>query len=251
MTKINNYLSLPARTQKPRESGLTCIHDVQLNRAELTYLLDDFSSYLDVAKLGIGTAYVTPHLKDKIGVYKKFDIDVYFGGTLFEKFYHQNKVNEYKQFLENMGISTVEISCGTIDLSLEERVYLVEDFKSNFTVLSEVGSKDAEKIMPPSVWIHEMKTLLNAGCKYVIAEGRDSGTAGLYRPNGELRSGLAAEIFNEIPKDKVIFEAPTNQCQMFFINHVGANVNLGNVKPQDLLVLETQRQGLRSETFYN
>jgi phosphosulfolactate synthase len=144
----------------------------------------------------------------------------------------------------------VEISMGTIDIELEERVNLVKEFSQDFEVLSEIGSKDGEAIMPPSVWINELNTLLDAGCKYVITEGRNSGTAGVYRPSGEIRTGLIADIITSVPAEKIIFEAPQPKAQMFFINQVGANVNLGNVNPNDLLLLEAQRCGLRSETFF-
>ena len=244
------YLNLPIRYKKPRSCGITSLHDISCSLGELRYILEDYSSFVDLAKLGVGTAAIIPNLKEKIQVYKSFNIDVYFGGTLFEKFYYQNKLDKYKKVLESFEISIVEISTGTIDISLEERLVLVEDFSKNFEVFSEVGCKDSNKIMPPSEWIKEIKSFLSAGCKYVITEGRNSGNAGLYRPNGELRTGLISDIITTLGYEKLIFEAPNSESQNYFINLLGANVNLGNIAPKDILLLESQRQGLRSETFF-
>ena len=247
---MQKYLSLPNRTVKPRTFGLTCVHDVQYSIGQLKNILTDYSDYIDIAKLGVGAAYVTPRLSEKIKLYTSFGVKVYFGGTLFEKFYYQKKLSEYKAYLKEYDIDTLEISTGTIDISLEERIDLVKEFSSEFNVFSEIGSKDGEAIMPPSVWIHELNSLLDAGCNYVITEGRNSGTAGVYRPSGEIRTGLIADILSSVPVDRIIFEAPQPKAQMFFINQIGANVNLGNVNPHDLLLLEAQRVGLRSETFF-
>jgi len=245
-----DYLTLPERTSKPRTNGLTCVHDVQYSIGQLKNILNDYSEYIDVAKLGVGSAYVTPNLEEKIKLYNSFGVRVYFGGTLFEKFYYQEKLDLYKEFMKKFDISMVEISTGTIEIPLERRIELVKEFSSEFTVLSEIGSKDGEAIMPPSVWIHELNSLLEAGCAYVITEGRNSGTAGVYRPSGEIRTGLIADIIATVPAERIIFEAPQSKAQMFFINQVGSNVNLGNINPGDLLLLEAQRVGLRSETFF-
>lgn len=245
-------LSLPKRETKPRHHGLTSIHDVGIPIGELRNILEDYSSYLDIAKIGVGSAYITPNLPEKISLYKDYNVDVYFGGTLFEKAYSQHKTEEYFKYLKEMNISLVEVSCGTIDLTIDERLEIImKAIKYDFQVLAEVGSKDAETIMSPSVWILEMGTLLKAGCKYVITEGRDSASAGLFRANGEVRAGLLTDMLDHIDAKKIIFEAPTTTSQMYFINTVGANVNLGNVSPRDLLILESQRQSLRCETFNN
>ena len=247
---LNKSLTLPSRTAKPRKVGVTSIHDVMLTRAHLIDIIEDHHSFLDVAKLGVGSAYVTPYLTEKIKTYTDYNVKVYFGGTLFEKFYAQNKLDSYLEFLDANAITTLEISCGTIELPLGDRIELVKSLSEKYTVLSEVGSKDTEAIMPPSQWIDELNTLLEAGAQYVITEGRNSGTAGVYRTSGELRTGLIADIIDQVPVEKIIFEAPTPKSQMFFINQAGSNVNLGNVNPYDLLLLESQRCGLRSETFH-
>lgn len=247
---MENYLDLPKRTKKNRDYGICSIHDVKLTTKELSNILEDHSDFIDIAKIGVGSALVVPKLKEKIELYQKYDIEVYFGGTLFEKFYYKNELESYKRFMNDFNIGLVEISEGTIDIDLEKRLELVKDFKNNFKVLSEVGSKDSDQVMAPSLWIKEMKALLNAGCEYVITEGRNSGTAGVYRASGEIRTGLVQDIVESLDVNRIIFEAPTGDSQMYFINQVGVNVNLGNVNPYDVLLLEAQRVGLRSETFF-
>jgi phosphosulfolactate synthase len=243
-------LKLPTRTAKPRKNGITAINDTGVPIGELKSILEDYASILDIAKLGIGSAAVTPRLVEKIELYQKHAVTVYFGGTLFEKFYQQGILEDYIQVLRNLGITWVEVSNGTIELSLDDRLRMVERLAAEFTVVGEVGCKDAEKIMAPSVWIKELTSLLQAGCSYVITEGRDSGTAGVYRANGEIRTGLIADVISAVATDQIIFEAPKPQAQMFFINTLGPNVNLGNVQPRELLLLESERQSLRSETLF-
>lgn len=242
-------IDLPERTKKKRANGLTSLHDVSLTTQELASILTDYSDFIDIAKFGVGTALVTPNLKQKINLYKDYNVIPYFGGTLFEKFYGQNKLESYLNFLNENDINHIEVSTGTIDIPLEERVELVKTLSQNFIVFTEVGSKDDTKITPPSVWIKEINELHSAGAEYVITEGRNSGTAGIYRSTGELRTGLIEDIISNCDASKIIFEAPTPKSQMYFINKLGPNVNLGNVNPKDVLLLETQRMGLRSETF--
>ena len=242
-------LDLPSRHVKPRQSGITSIHDTFLTCDQLASILTDYSEYIDIAKFGVGSAYCTRRLQEKIELYKTFDVEPYFGGTLFEKFYSNDQLEDYLSYLKNNQVNTLEISCGTIDIPLEERCSIVKELKNDFHILAEVGSKDKEYVMAPSIWIEEINLLIDAGATYAITEGRDSGTAGLYRESGELREGLFQDIRAYCPIDKVIFEAPTDQSQMYFINKIGPNVNLGNVNPTFVLLLETQRVGLRSETF--
>lgn len=243
-------LELPKRNIKPRTNGITSIHDVFLTSVQLESILCEHSEFVDIAKFGVGTAYFAPKLKEKVELYKSYNIKPYFGGTLFEKFYVQNKMNDFLLFLDHNGVTHLEISTGTIDIDIDERINMTKELSKNYTVFAEVGTKDADEIMPPSKWIYEINALLDSGAAYVITEGRNSGTAGIFRPSGELRSGLIEDIISNCDVSKLIFEAPIPKAQMFFINKVGTNVNLGNVNPNDLLLLETQRQGLRSETFY-
>jgi phosphosulfolactate synthase len=247
----NHPLTLPRRSRKPRKHGLTAITDLGMTRAGLRELLTEYADYLDIAKFGIGSAYLTPHLAEKVALYREFGVVPYFGGTLFEKFQQQRKVREYLKYLRQFEVDWIEISNGTIEMSLKERVKLIKSLAGEFNVVAEVGCKDAAKIMPPSQWIDELQASLDAGARYVITEGRDSATAGLYRESGEIREGLLTDILHAIDPKRTIFEAPTHKTQMYFINLVGPNVNLGNVHARDLLVLETQRQGLRYETFFS
>ncbi|MFC4322769.1 phosphosulfolactate synthase [Litchfieldia salsa] len=244
------FLDLPNRTLKNRLYGITSIADFGTPIGELRNILNDFHQFIDIAKIGIGCAYVTPNIEEKIKLYKEYNIKPYFGGTLFEKCYYQQRLDEYVSKLKILGIEWIEVSNGTLDISLKERLTLINKLKKEFYVLGEVGSKDAEKDLPISEWKDEINLLLDAGCKYVITEGRDSGTAGIYDRNGKVKDKLIEEMTKNVDINRVIFEAPTPKNQMFFINSFGANVNLGNVKLQDALVLEAQRRGLRSETFY-
>ncbi|WML31657.1 phosphosulfolactate synthase [Neobacillus sp. OS1-32] len=245
-----DFLTLPNRTSGKRAHGLTSIIDLGTPIGELFNYLSDYSHLIDLAKIGVGSAYVTPNIKKKVELYQEFDVKPYCGGTLFEKCYHQNKLAEYKAFLHQLGIEWIEISNGTLDIPLMERIEIISNLIDEFHVIAEVGSKDANHIMPASKWKEEIKRLLAAGCEYVITEGRDSGTSGIYENDGHVKSELIAELCNEIDSSKIIFEAPTAKQQMYFIKEIGPNVNLGNVKLHDVLVLEAQRCGLRSETFY-
>ena len=245
-------IKTPYRTNKSRDTGITSIHDVGIPLEELKNILDSYSRYLDFAKFGVGSAYVEPKLREKIDLYTEHDVEIYFGGTLFEKFYHQGKFDEYLDFLQSFGVSWLEISSGTVDIRLSDRVEMVkESIEKGFSVIAEVGEKVETSVMPPSEWMLEIQTLLSAGCVYVVAEGRDGCNAGLYRPNGEIREGLLSDMTSKIDTKHLIFEASNSSSQAYLINHLGANVNLGNVNPRDLLLLESQRQSLRSETFFN
>lgn len=245
-----DFLTLPKRTIGMRNYGLTSVVDFGTPMGELKNILADYSDFIDIAKIGIGSAYITPNLKEKIKLYKDYKIRPYFGGTLFEKCYVQNKLPEYLSSLRKLGIEWIEISNGTVDIPIQERLKIISQIKNDFHVISEVGSKDANKDMSTTEWKEEIGLLLDAGCHYVITEGRDSGTAGIYEKSGNIKSDLIHELLRDIDSKKIIFEAPSPKHQMYFINQIGPNVNLGNVKLSDVLVLEAQRCGLRSETFY-
>ena len=242
-------LVLPERTKKPRQYGITSLHDVSTTVSELTAILEDYGQFADFAKIGVGAAYIMPKLSFKLAAYKEAGITTYFGGTLFEKFFSQGKLDEYLIYLNKHGVNWIEVSSGTVDISIEQRAEIVTRLSKDFNVISEVGSKDADKIMPPSEWIEEVDILTQAGSKWVVMEGRQTGTAGIFRLNGEVRTGLVADILKRFGSSRLIFEAPNSAAQSFFVNQVGSNVNLGNVHPRDLLLLESLRQGLRQETF--
>lgn len=242
-------LKLPYRTKKFREYGITSVTDFGVPYGELKNILEDYSQFIDFAKLGVGTAYITPNVKEKINLYKEYNITPYCGGTLFEKAYIQDKIDDYLIYLNEINIDWIEVSTGVLSIPIEERIRLVEKLNQNFYVIGEVGSKEITKNEEIN-WEMEMNALIDAGCEYVIAEGRDSGTAGIYQKNGNVKKDILAEIFSNVDHKKIIFEAPNSKSQMFFINLFGPNVNLGNVNIHDVLLLETQRNTLRAETFF-
>ena len=248
-SEIFKLTQLPERSTQPRESGLTMVMDKGLSIRESLDLIEHGSHLIDLLKLGFGTAYVTPKLKEKIGHYKKAGFKVYFGGTLFEAYAIRNQFDDYRRVLDYYGIEHVEVSDGSMEIAHDKKCEYIRTLAKDFTVISEVGSKDAEKIIPPYEWIEMMEKELEAGVWKVIAEARESGTVGVFRGTGEVRSGLVAEIIRKIPQDKIIWEAPLKSQQVWFIKLYGANVNLGNIAPNELIALETLRLGLRGDSF--
>lgn len=249
---MNYHLEqIPTRTQKPRDAGFTMVMDKGLSLREVEDLLETSSQYIDVIKLGWATSYVYPKLEEKIKLYKEAGINVYFGGTLFEAFIIRNQFDEYRKTLDKFGMDLVEVSDGSIELDHEEKCEYIRTLAKQATVLSEVGSKDAEIIIPPYKWIELMQKELDAGAWKVIGEAREGGNVGLFRSSGEVRSGLVDEILTKIPYQKVIWEAPKKAQQVWFIKLIGANVNLGNIATNEVIPLETIRLGLRGDTFHH
>ncbi len=241
--------NIPERTAKPRESGLTMVMDKGLSCRQVKDFLDVSADKTDIVKLGFGTSTVTPKLKEKIQIYKDAGIPIYFGGTLFEAYVIRGQFDDYRKLLDHYGITHTEVSDGSIEISEEEKCGYIRSLAKDFTVLSEVGSKDAEKIIPPYKWIAMMKAEIEAGAWKVIAEARESGTVGIFRNSGEVRSGLIEEILQHIPLDTILWEAPQKVQQVWFMTLYGHNVNLGNIAPHEVIPLETLRLGLRGDTF--
>ena len=240
---------IPERTIKPRQEGMTMVMDKGLSIEDVKIFLSASRSYVDVVKLGFGTAYVTPNLKEKLLVYRSNNIPVYFGGTLFEAFLIRNQLDEYVEICKEFEVSYIEISDGCIDIPHEEKCKHISELTKHGIVLSEVGSKDASHIMPPYKWIELMKKELDAGSTYLITEARESGNIGIYRGDGEVREGLVDEILTAIPAEKIIWEAPRKDQQLYFIELLGQNVNLGNISPHEVIALEAMRVGLRADSF--
>jgi phosphosulfolactate synthase len=240
---------VPERTQKPRDTGFTMAMDKGLSVREAEDLMSTSSDYIDIVKLGWATSYVTPNLKEKIRVYKEAGIPTYFGGTLFEAFVVRNQFDDYRRILDEFQLSYAEVSDGSIELNHDLKCNYIRTLAEQVTVLSEVGSKDAEKIIPPYKWISLMRAELEAGAWKVIGEAREGGNVGLFRSTGEVRSGLVEEILTQIPFEKIIWEAPQKSQQVWFIKLLGTNVNLGNIAPNEIIPLETIRLGLRGDTF--
>jgi phosphosulfolactate synthase len=232
---------------EPRTGGLTHVIDKGIGPRAWEDVLETSGAYIDIVKLGWGTAYVTPNLRQKLDVLREKPVVI--GGTFLEAVIAQGKVDEYKGWLEELGLTHVEISDGVIDIPRERKLELIADFAADFTVLSEVGSKDAEIVYAPYQWVEWIKEELEAGAWKVITEGREGGTAGIYRPSGEMRTGLVDEITHEIPVDSLLFEAPTKSSQAWFIKQFGPAVNLGNIPPDEVIPLETLRRGLRGDTL--
>jgi len=246
---IFKLTQLPERPAQPRENGLTMVMDKGLSIRESIDLIENGSHLIDLLKLGFGTSYATPKLKEKIDHYKKAGFKVYFGGTLFEAYAIRNQFDDYRRILDYYGVDHVEVSDGSMEIEHDKKCEYIRTLTKDYTVISEVGSKDAEKIIPPYEWIEMMEKEIQAGVWKVIAEARESGTVGVFRGSGEVRSGLVAEIIRKIPLEKIIWEAPQKAQQVWFIKLYGANINLGNIAPSELIALETLRLGLRGDSF--
>lgn len=240
---------IPDRTIKPRESGLTMVMDKGLSLREVDDFLSVSAEHTDIVKLGWATSFVTPRLTEKLAIYREAGIPVYFGGTLFEAFVVRNQFDDYRRLLDKFSMEYAEVSDGSIDMTQDDKCEYIRQLATQVTVLSEVGSKDEAKIIPPYKWIQLMKAELQAGAWKVIGEAREGGTVGLFRSSGEVRQGLVEEILTQVPFEKILWEAPQKEQQVWFVKLLGANVNLGNIAPHEVIPLETIRLGLRGDTF--
>ncbi|ARK11499.1 phosphosulfolactate synthase [Fibrivirga algicola] len=240
---------IPERTAKPRHSGFTMVMDKGLSLREVEDMLSMSADYIDIVKLGWATSFVTPNLQQKLDAYKAAGIPVYFGGTLFEAFVVRNQFEDYRRLLDKYDLKFAEVSDGSLEMDPDEKCEYIRTLAQQVTVLSEVGSKDEAKIIPPYKWIKLMTTELEAGAWKVIGEAREGGTVGLFRASGEVRQGLVEEILTQIPSEKIIWEAPQKEQQVWFVKLLGANVNVGNIAPNEIIPLETIRLGLRGDTF--
>src|ERR1041385_4273197 len=230
-----------------RSSGLTHVIDKGLGPRAWQDVLETSGDYISIVKLGWGTAAVTQNLRAKLDLLR--DKPVVIGGTFFEVVYVRGQLDEYKRWLDDLGLTHVEISDGTVEIPRERKLELIADFGRDFTGLSEVGSKDAEVVFAPCEWVEWIKAEKEAGAWKVITEAREGGTAGIFRPSGDMRTGLIDEIVHELDLSDIIFEAPTTRSQAWFVQKYGPDVNLGNIPPQEVIPLETLRLGLRSDTL--
>lgn len=241
---------IPERDEKPREGGVTMMMDKGLSLREAENFIEASGEYTDIVKFGFGTAYVTQDLREKIKLYKDNNLRPYFGGTLFEAFYARDMFDDYRRLLDEFDIDLVEVSDGSISFPHDEKCELIRTLAKDKTVLSEVGSKDSGIIISPNRWIRMMSNELQAGSWKVIAEGRESGTVGIFRPNGTAHTFLINKIIKNIDPNKILWEAPKKNQQVWFIKLFGANVNLGNIAPNEIIPLECLRIGLRGDTFF-
>lgn len=249
---MNNYSLpfIPDRPEQPRELGLTMMMDKGLSLKQVEEFLDASEKYTDIIKLGFGTSYLTKNLQEKIKLYQAAGMKTYLGGTLFEAFVIRGMLDDYLRLLEKFKLDTVEVSDGSMVMNHDEKCEIIHRLSKNYTVLSEVGSKEEGIIVSPGKWNKMMKKELSAGSWKVIAEARESGTVGIYRSSGHAHTLLVNKIIEKTPVEKILWEAPKKAQQAWFIKLLGANVNLGNISHDDVIPLETLRLGLRGDTFF-
>jgi phosphosulfolactate synthase len=251
MKKLRQLLShIPERPPKPRNDGLTMVMDKGLSLREAEDFAAVGSEYVDFVKLGFGTSVITPDVESKIRTYQKAGMEVYFGGTLFEAFIIRGLFKEYIELLKDSGIRMAEISDGSYEFEHAEKLEYIRELSKDFTVISEVGSKKKNIIFTPEEWVDMMKSELRAGSVKVIAEARESGTIGIYNDDGSVNIELINTISKQVGFHSVLWEAPQKPQQAWFILNFGANVNLGNIAPNEIIALESLRLGLRSDTFF-
>ena len=243
--------NIPSRASKPREEGLTMVMDKGLSLNEAENMVALKSELTDIVKLGFGTSLLTRFIDKKINLYQKSEMMVYTGGTLFEAFVIRNQFDDFCKLMDKLKLEMVEVSDGSISINHDVKCEYIQKLSKNFKVISEIGSKDESIILDDSQWISFMKKELDAGSWKVIAEAREGGNVGMFDPNGNIKKDLIDKITSDIPVDKILWEAPQKKQQVWFINSFGANVNLGNISPNDIISLECLRLGLRGDTFEN
>lgn len=241
---------IPERSAKPRNKGITMMMDKGLSLSEVEAFIQANGHLTDIVKFGFGTAYVTNNLEDKIRMYREAGIRPYFGGTLFEIFYARGMFEDYLRLLDKYQLDLAEVSDGSIIINHDEKCELIRKMAKDRTVLSEVGSKDSGILISPGKWIKMMSTELEAGSWKVIAEGREAGNVGVFRPNGTAHTFLINKIIAKVKPEDILWEAPQKNQQVWFIKLFGAEVNLGNIAPNEMIPLETLRLGLRGDTFF-
>lgn len=243
---------IPDRTVRPRMFGLTMINDKGLSVMEATHLVSGAGPHVDLVKLAFGTALFTGGLQEKIRMFLDAGIPVFFGGLLFEACVIRGQMDAYIGLIKEYGITHFEVSDGSIGITHAEKCGYIEKLSRYGTVLSEIGSKDKDRehITPPYQWIKLMQAELDAGSSYIVAESREAGNVGIYRDSGEVREGLVQEILTKVPAEKILWEAPRKDQQLYFLTLIGANANLGNVNPSEVVALEAMRLGLRGDSFH-
>ncbi len=242
--------NIPERPAKPRETGITMMMDKGLSVRQVEDFCDASGDLTDLVKLGFGSSYITKHLETKLEIYKSAGIRCYLGGTLFEAFVVRNQFNDYVKLIDRLGLDLVEVSDGSIKLERDVKLDYISQLAKNYTVLSEVGSKEEGIIISPGKWINWMNSELEAGSWKVIAEARESGNVGIYRNNGTAHTILVNKILTKVKPENVLWEAPKKAQQVWFIKLLGSNVNLGNIAHNEIIPLETLRLGLRGDTFF-
>jgi phosphosulfolactate synthase len=250
MTILSDLFKDRTRAAKPRDTGITHVMDKGMSLADVSSLLEVAEEYVDIVKLGWCTSVVVKNLEAKLALFKSHPVTVCCGGSLFELAVAHRKVPELIGFFKDCNFKVVEVSDGVVDYPRKDKLKYIEMLAKDFTVLSEVGKKDRRKaLQAPYQWIEQMREDLSAGAWKVIAEGRESGTIGLFNEDGSVQTALIEEIVSKIEVNRIIFEAPQREQQVWMVRHFGANVNLGNIAPDDVISLETIRQKLRGDTM--
>jgi len=249
---MNFFLkNIPTREAKPRKHGLTSVMDLGLDLDEAKRLVKTVGKHIDIIKLGMGIAYTTPNLKKKIKIYQKYDIKVHFGGTIFEAFIARNQFDDFVKLIKTYKLNCVEVANGIMEINHAEKCDYIKKLSKITKVISEVGSKQETEEINFKIWINLIKKELEAGAWKVTTEGRYYGDIGIYNKDGSVRKNLIKQITKKISQDKIIWEAPKDKQQAWFISELGCDVNLGNIDPKDVLSLETMRLGLRADTFWS
>ena len=252
MNELNFTLPfIPIRSDKPRNQGITMMMDKGLGLRETEDFIEASAHLTDIVKFGFGTSYVTKDFAAKIKLYKEAGIRPYLGGTLFEAFYARGCYEDYLRVLDKYDLDLAEISDGSIIIPHKEKCRIIKQLARYKTVLSEVGSKDSGIMISPAKWVNSMKAELDAGSWKVIAEGREAGNVGVFRPNGTAHTMLINRIIAKVAPESILWEAPQKNQQVWFIKLFGAEVNLGNIAPNDIIPLECLRLGLRGDTFFD
>jgi phosphosulfolactate synthase len=241
---------IPERPSRPRKSGLTMVMDKGLSVRQAEDFMSVGSEYTDYVKLGFGTSMITPGTEKKIRLYREAGCIPYFGGTLFEAFIIRNMFDDFVEMLGRLEVDMVEVSDGSYDFDRNLKLEYINRLSKKYTVVSEVGSKKKDVVFSPDEWVSMMKAELDAGSVKVIAEARESGTTGIYNEDGSINNSIIQAISDNVSLDNVLWEAPLKSQQAWFIKNFGANVNLGNIPPDEIISLETLRLGLRGDTFF-
>src|SRR5690606_6993911 len=234
-----NLPNLPERTAKPRTNGVTMVMDKGISLRQAEDFVSASSDYVDFVKLGFGTSIITKNVKEKIKLYQNSGMKVYVGGTLFEAFVIRNKFDDYLKYISSLGLDAAEVSDGSIEIEHDKKCEYINQLSKDYTVLSEVGSKEEGVIIHPQRWVKMMQSELSAGSFKVIAEARESGTVGIFHRNGSAHSMLIDRIVSKVKVENIIWETPQKTQQVYFLKMFGANVNVGNISVDDVIPLET------------
>lgn len=247
--KFQNVLNIPSRNSRPRDRGITHVLDKGLGLRAARDFVEMAGAYADIIKLGWGTPYVTPRLQEKVALYRQAGLHVSPGGTALELALRQGKLTEFESWAREQGFDCLEVSAGVLDMTPGDKQRLIARLSRHWLVLSEVGVKDSRVVLAPEIWVRDALADLSAGAWKVLLEGRESGTAGIYAPDGVVREQVAEVLVERVPTDRLILEAPRKEQQVWWIHRLGRSVNLGNIPPEEVIPLETLRLGLRADTF--